>query len=707
MRLSLFLLCSGILFSTSAQDVLTHHNDTQRSGAQTAESVLTPANVVPSSFAKLFSFNVEGDVYAQPLYVSNLAMPDGKQHNVLFVATQHDLVYAFDADGNNPSTGYLWKVSLLGPGETWVSSDDVSTTDIAPDIGITGTPVIDRAGATLYVVAKSKSSDNASFFQRLHALSLTDGSEKLNGPTLIQATLPGTGDGGSTVSFNALRNNQRAALLRASSPGGNGNSVYITWASHGDNGYYHGWVLGYDAADISQQTATFVDTPNGIQGGVWMSGGGIAADGQGNLFLVVGNGTLSVKTGGIDYGDSVLALTTSPTFGVASWFAPYNFDFLNQNDLDMGTSAALLLPDQPGPNPHLLVTSDKTGKVYLLNRDMLGGFVPDSNNDLQELTVAPLQIHNSFAFWNNQLYIAADGGPLFAWTFDPVAQQFNSTPQQSPGIFGCDGCNGSGSTPGVSANGNQNGIVWALDNSNYGTGPAVLHAYLANNIAIELYNSAMAAGNRDQAAAAVKFTTPTVAKGMVYVGGRNAVTAYGLFQLAPDFTFAPQQPGGDTVVVDHGSNAVYSLVLAGNAGYRGDISLTCGQMPVNATCSISPSSAVVAGNQVNITVSVSTQLSGVAQHRQGSGLLVACFGMTGVLVGIPVDWRRRSIRTGRKISGIVLLATLVVLLASCGGSSAKSDPPPPNSTPPGVYTLQIKATDGSNTHVLSLTLIVQ
>ena len=224
----LALLAIVFCVSSRAQDVLTFHNDATRSGVQSRETILNTSNVNSSMFGKVLSFNVDADIYTQPLYVSSYIMSDGKAHNVVLAATAHNTVYAFDADGNNPASGYLWRKSLLGTGETWVSSTDVATGDISPDIGVVGTPVIDRASGTVYLVAKSKTTTSTpSFIQRLHALDLSNGTEKLNGPTMISATAPGTGDGGGTVSFNALLNNQRCALLLAPTPNVNtGSSVF-------------------------------------------------------------------------------------------------------------------------------------------------------------------------------------------------------------------------------------------------------------------------------------------------------------------------------------------------------------------------------------------------------------------------------------------------------------------------------------------------
>lgn len=532
----LAVLTAALPCFAAAQDVTTWHYDNNRSGVQANETILTPANIQASTFGKVFSFQVTGDVYAQPLYLSQYTMNDGQLHNVLIVATQRDNIYAFDADGKNPAQGYLWSRNLLGAGETWVSSNDVGTGDIAPDIGITGTPVLDRVGGTIYVVAKSKIiSGTATFVQRLHALNIADGSEKLNGPTTIQATVNGTGEGQTTISFSPLRNNQRPALLLAATPSvGSGSSVIIAWSSHGDNPVYHGWVIAYDAANISSQLGAWADTPNGSQGGIWMSSGGPATDGNGNIFAAAGNGNFDVNTGGADYGDSAFRLVLGTSgFNVGDYFTPSDQSSLDSADNDMGTSALLMLPNQNGPLPHLAVTTDKSGTIYLVNRDKMGHYGTPNDTSVQNFSNGGYTIHNSFAFFNNALYEAPDGGPLQGWTFQPQTELF-STPAQSQSAvtFGCNGCDGGGSTPSVSANGTANGIVWALDNSTYGSGAAILHAYNPANLASEYYNSTQAANSRDTAAIAVKFTTPTIANGRVYVGGRNAVTVYGLLSAS-------------------------------------------------------------------------------------------------------------------------------------------------------------------------------
>jgi hypothetical protein len=529
-----------------AQDVTTWHYNNARTGVQPAETLLTPANVNSAKFGKVFSLNVLGDIYAQPLYLHQYQMSDGQLHNVLIVATAEDYIYAFDADGKNPSPGYLWRKFLVGSGETWLTDlDENSDFDIAPNIGIISTPVVNRSGGTIYVVSRSKTtSGTVKYFQRLHALNIADGAEKLNGPTTIQATVKGLGDGGTSISFNPLIHNQRSALLLAPTPSvGSGNSIFITWASHGDQGKYHGWVMAYDAANIAVQNAAWMDTPNGSDGGIWMAGGGPSSDGLGNIFMADGNGTFDANTGGSDYGDSVFRLTLNPSITVADYFTPGNQASLNSADQDMGTGAVMLLPTQSGSKPHLAMTVDKSGTIYLINRDQMGHFTTPGNSSVQSFSGGGFKDRSSFAFFNNLMYAGMSGAPLQAWAFNPQTELFSTTPQSKSGnIFGCN-CNGGGSVPSVSSNAGANGIVWTLNYSGFYKTAAILYAYDAANLGTELYNSTQAANSRDAAAIAVKFTTPTVADGHVYVGGRNAVTVYGELtpngQLTATPTFSP------------------------------------------------------------------------------------------------------------------------------------------------------------------------
>lgn len=563
-------ICS-LAAQSPAQDVLTHHNDFFRSGVQSLETQLTPETVAPTTFGKLFTLPVDGQIFAQPLWVGGYTMADGKPHNVLFVATAHDSVYAFDADGRTPAGGYYWRVNLLGRGETTVPAADTQTSDIQPEVGIVGTPVIDRTAGVIYVLAQSKLSNSSgvTYYQRLHALSLTNGTEMMNGPVAIRPTVDGSGDGssGGKIVFNALTQNQRAALALADG------SVWIAWASHGDNYPYHGFLMGFNADNLAKPSGLFVDTPNGSSGGIWMSGGGISVDKSGSLYLASGNGTFDANTqGGMDYADSALKFTpASGGLDLVTSFTPYDQDNLSMQDLDFGTSACTLFDNPGATNPHLLVTTDKSGQIYLLDRDQMGGYLQSSNEDIQDFQDGGFDVHASFAFFNNTLYLAPDGGPLSAWTFNPTTGLFNTTPATaSNSTFGCDGCDGAGGTPSISANGTANAIVWILDNSGFIYNPAVLHAW-DPSLNTELYSSTTAANYRDAAGNAVKFTTPTIANGFVYVGGTSVVTVYGLFKntppaWAPVFSPAPGDYTGtiSVAITDQTHDATIHYTLNGD-----------------------------------------------------------------------------------------------------------------------------------------------
>jgi len=513
---------------TDLTGVFTYLNDNSRSGQNLKEYALTTANVSSASFGKLFSCSVDAAIYAQPLWVAGLNI-GGAMHNVVFAATQHDTLYAFDADSSSCTNVWGNPLSLVPAGETFVSSSDVTCGDLQPDIGIVGTPVIDPAGGTLYVVTKTKASDGSSFHQRLHAVNILTGAERVAAQE-IAATVAGTGGGsvGGMVSFDPLLNNERPALLLE-----NGH-VIISWASHCDLGQYHGWVMSYNATTLSQE-AVWNDTPNGILGGIWISGGGPAADAGGNIYFATGNGDWD---GATNFGDSIVKLgpPAGGTFPVLDYFAPDNQATLEANDTDLGSGGTMILPDlSSGLHPHLLVQSGKDGRIFLVDRDSLGKFNAASNNVVQEIDNAlPGGIWGSPTFWNGNVYFGAanDNGsltsdPLRVFTFDSAQSPglLSTTPtSQSSKIFGY-----SGPTSPISATGTANGIVWALDNSGWGLNvAAVLYAYDATNLNNMLFNSAQAAGNVDQAGNAVKFTVPTVANGKVYVGGAGVLTVYGL-----------------------------------------------------------------------------------------------------------------------------------------------------------------------------------
>jgi hypothetical protein len=395
---------SATIGVTDLPNVSTYHNDLSRDGVNSHEFALTAANVNTVTFASLFSCALDAPAYAQPLWVAGQVIAGGT-HNIVLAATSHDSVYAFDADAN-PCVTY-WQKQLLPTGETWLSSNDTGTSDITPDIGIVGTPVIDPATQTLYVVSKSKNqggtcTPSSACHQRLHALSLVDGSEKMNGPVDITSSIvvSGTGDGasGGSVAFNTLTQNQRPGLALVNGV------VYVTWASHGDRDPYHGWVVGYSAANLVQTPIVFNVSPNGSRSGIWMSGGAPAADSSNNLYVITGNGTYD-GTAKSDYGDTFLKLSTAGGVSVADWFTPADESSLEAVDTDFGSGGAAILVDQPsGPVPHLVIGGCKEGNLFLLNLDNMGKF--NTTNQVVQTLAFGQSIFATAAFWNNSLYLA-------------------------------------------------------------------------------------------------------------------------------------------------------------------------------------------------------------------------------------------------------------------------------------------------------------
>jgi hypothetical protein len=501
--------------ATAALDVtnyagtFTYHNDNLRTGQNLGETVLTPANVNSAHFGKLFSYAVDGYIYAQPLYVANVAIPGQGFHNVVYVATEHNSVYAFDADNRTPQT--LWHVSFLGTGVTSVPSADTGTTDITPEVGITGTPVIDPASGTLYVVAKTKETGPA-YVLRLHALDITTGAEKFGGPVVITAMINGTGDGNDGaghVPFNSLRQSDRCALLL------DHGIVYIASASHGDNDPYHGWVLGYDAGTLAQ-VAVFNATPNESRAGIWEAGNGPAADAAGNVYVSTGNGTFNASLGGTGYGDSFLKLAGG-TLVLSDYFTPFNQSTLEAIDADMGSSGPMLLPDQATGPAHLMVGFNKLGTLFLVDRDNMGHFNAAGDTQIvQEIGSAVGEAFATPAYFNGTIYIHAESDVLKAFTWNGTmltASGQGLTTSAFPGA-----------TPVISANGTAHAIVWELQVDAFTRGgPAVLRAVDAANVANELYNSTLSG----PAGPAVKFSVPTVANGKVYVGTQTELDVYG------------------------------------------------------------------------------------------------------------------------------------------------------------------------------------
>lgn len=512
--------------SSAAQvNVTTYHNDNGRTGQNIQETILTTSNVNATNFGKLFSQPVDGYAYAQPLYVSGLTI-NGATHNVVYVATMHDTVYAYDADSNmGANEDPLWVENFTdaAKGITTVPTSDLHCTDaITNEVGIFSTPVIDTTGGTIYVLTHTL--ENGVYYHRLHALDITSGEEKFGGPVAIVASVSGTGSGskGGKISFNSQLENQRSALLLQ-----NG-QVYIGFASLCDYGNYHGWVMAYSSSTLAQ-TAVWLTTPNGKEGGIWQAGNGVAGDSSYNTFVANGNGSFDVNTGGSDYGQSIVKIgpPAGGSFPILDYFTPYNALTYNTTDLDIGSSGLTLLPNQTsGPYPHLLIQGSKAGNLYLINRDNMGHYNSSNNNQIvQYIAGANKGMWSSPAWWNNYVYIGAQANKMQAYSFNTSTGLLSTTPSsQTSKNFGYPG-----TTVSISSNGTSNGIVWALNNSTFKstTGNAVLYAYKATNLATQLYSSSSKA-TRDNPGAAIKMTVPTVVNGKVYITTQKNLVVYGL-----------------------------------------------------------------------------------------------------------------------------------------------------------------------------------
>jgi chitodextrinase len=524
---------SAILGVTDLNVVGTYHNDNARDGANTQEYALTTANVNTASFGKLFSCQVDGAIYAQPLWISNLTI-NGVSHNVIIVATQHDSVYAFDADAS-PCT-QLWHAYLLDAthggtaNETSVPSGGTNSLvgsgygDVKPEIGVTGTPVIDAASNTMYVVSKSCVANALPIYQRLHSLSLIDGTEVGGGPTGIDGSIAVNGSApdasAGLVAFNPQTQFQRPGLTLV-----NG-TVYVAWGSHEDTDPYHGWVMGFNESSLALvPNAVFNTTPNTLtgytysRGGIWMSGGAPAVDPSGNLYFSTANGVFDANNAGQNFGDTTLKLSTaSNSLSVADWFTPADEALLDGGDQDHGSGGAALLMNTSGGG--YVVAAGKEGTVYVLSQSALGQFTTGNSAVHYEFSLGH-GLFSTAGFWNNTLYVAGAGSGLQTYTFDPVAGQFAvGASSISHHVYGWPGA-----SPTISAAGTSNGVAWAIDSHPYCTqqssscGPAVLYAMDAANLTTELWNSSTVAA--DSAGNAVKFTVPTVANGKVYVGTRG------------------------------------------------------------------------------------------------------------------------------------------------------------------------------------------
>ncbi len=541
--LPVFFSCVFLPAPVTAQTpVLTQHNNNARTGAYTTETMLTPANVNQANFGKIFSYAVDGRIYAQPLYVPGVAISGKGTHNVVYIATEHDSVYAFDADSNGGSNSTpLWKITLLdaahgaASGATTVPNGDVSTTDIVPEIGITSTPVIDPSTGTIYVLGKTKegTASSPTYVQRLHALDITSGAEKFGGPVAITASVSGTGNGssGGTLKFDPKWENNRAGLLLQNGV------IYIAYGSHGDNGPWHGWLLSYSASTL-KQLSVYCSTPSGSGSGVWMSGAGIAADvidpvnaPYGRMFIATGNGSYNATTpytNAMSYGDDIIRLDlASGVMTVKDSFTPWNQANLNAGDQDLASGGVLLLPDQTvGGHTHLLVQAGKQGVLYLVDRDNMSGFNTPNDKVVQEIGQSG-GLWSIPAFWNNMLYTWGQATNLQAFTLSNGL--FSTTPTST----GPQTSAYPGASPSVSANGTTNGIVWAVQTDGYSVpSAAILRAYDASKISTELYDSTQNAA-RDTLGLANKFVVPTIAYGKVYVGAAGELDVFGLLNASP------------------------------------------------------------------------------------------------------------------------------------------------------------------------------
>ena len=495
--------------------------DNARTGANLKETILTPQNVNPTHFGKVFTIKVDGDLYAQPLYLPQLEIPGKGKHNVIFLATEHDSVYAFDADAPGDA---LWHVNFTNAasGITTIPARDVRCPFIRPELGITPTPVIDAQSGTLYALARTKQS--GAYAQKLHALDVLTGAEKSGSPVAISASVPRKVMSvfNGTLAFDPLRENPRAALLLS------GGKIYLTWASSCDVGPYYGWVMAYDARSLAR-LAVFNAAPDGEEAGIWQSDAGPAADSEGNIYPVTGNGKFNAASGGRDYGDTALKLAvTSSGFQVRDYFTPFNQEQLNDSDLDLGSLGPILLPDQPGPHPRLLITGDKAGNLYVIDRDQMGKFRSGSNSHAVQTLSVKGGCYGAAAYWNQNFYVSCSDDALKVFKVENGRLSFQPKSETSK-IFG-----NPGATLTVSANGTKNGIVWMVETKAWNADEqfAVLHAYDATDLRRELYTSSQNL-TRDGPGLAVRFVIPTVMNGRVYIGAKRELDVYGLLANAP------------------------------------------------------------------------------------------------------------------------------------------------------------------------------
>ena len=620
-RITALYLCTAL--SASAQiSVLSNRYDNARTGTNLSETVLTTSNVNSTRFGKLYSYPVDGSVFSQPLYVPSIVIGKGS-HNVLYVCTMNDSVYAFDADQNKT----LWSVNFTNPaaGITPVPIADITGSDdlnIVGSVGIESTPVIDASTQTLYLVARTKevTGGATNYVQRLHALDITTGAEKSGSPVAINASVPGTGEQSSNgmVPFNSKMNNQRSGLALA-----NG-QVIITWASHEDDQPYHGWVMAYSSSTLAQ-TGVFCVTPNGIEGGVWQSGRAPVVDAFGDVYLITGNGTTDKSA---DFGESVLRFSTKQGLTVTDYFTASNANSLNGGDLDLGASGLILLPKLD-----LLIGGGKQGIFYLLNPADLGHYVAGDTQIPQKFSVSPGEIKPGPAYW-----VSASKGPLvYLWgemdylkafhyngtNFDtaPLLQSTLQTPTGEPGA-----------TITISASGTSDAsaIVWASmavsQDADHGIVPGMLRAISATNPTVELWNS-LQVPSRDDTGIFAKFTPPIVVNGKVYMASfsnysaPNYVNVYGLLALSDKFTLSAT-PAATNVVP--GATATVQVTVNSLPGttFAGTVNLSVSGLPTGVSATFNPTSIKGLGSStLSIATSAGAALGSYPLTITGQGAL--------------------------------------------------------------------------------------
>jgi len=537
--------------------VWTYHNNNLRTGLNTNETILNLTNVTSTRFGKLLTYPVDGCAYAQPLYLPNVNIQGQGKHNVIFIATENATVYAFDADNAGASGGQLWKTNLGAAAVTTTATytnknfgtryNGNAYTDIIPQVGSTGTPVIDTNSGILYVDVFTGIAGGGvtNYYHYLHALNITNGTETANSPVLVTASVAGNGvdSVGGRVTFNAKQENQRCALTLS------GGIVYISYAGYADTDPYHGWIIGFSTTNLAPLTNyVFNTTPNATtntfganaaEGGIWMGGGGLCVDDNSNIFFMVGNGSFSAtnNSGNVDYGDSFIKLTTTNGLAVADYFTPWNQTNLQAQDSDLGSGGLLLLPDQTGTYPHEMLGAGKQGQIYVVNRDQFttGNNHYDRTNVFDFIVQTNLgQIGASFdtpAYFNGRIYYAAQSDNLKAIAVTNGALNRSAILTDSARTY-----SNKGATPSISASGTNNGIVWTIQMPATLGAAGTLVACNATNLTTELYTSAQASGNRDLLGAGVKFNVPTVADGKVIVGTSNSVSVFGL--LSGTFSFS-------------------------------------------------------------------------------------------------------------------------------------------------------------------------